>query len=142
VCLTEEYTVQLGSVTCVLPPGNPTVLYEMSAEDTGRLIQAAEASGQYRNIVVLLGDYLQGTRDLFRLSEKVICLSEQAPVSALVREELLAFYRSCGGDTGKWKDYLFRMPEITGTGPHLIYDWEQGALGTMIRTSDLLEGTL
>ena len=138
-CLTEEFIMRLGAVSCVLPPENPTVLYEMSAGDMTRLIRAVEASGQYRDVVVLLGDYLQGTRDLFRLCERVICLTDQTPACALAREELMDFYRSCGGEIRKWKEYLFCMPEITGTGPHLIYDWEQGTLGEMIRTSDLLQ---
>ncbi len=131
----EGYVHRLAQFDCLLPPENPTVLYELTPEDVAALIATLRHSGRYSRFVLALGTPVCGSPLLVRQAGRLLHLTEEEGPAAHSRREWEEFLSLCREGEG---------PEVEPVAlPSLRWDfadeggveeWQESTFGRFVRS--------
>lgn len=119
---------------------NPMILYEITQEDLRNVIRRIEGCTQYKYVVWVTGNMVQGIVELFSISKKIFSVEEPDAYSRCCQQEFMDFYAKTKADEGKVKSVSLPVLQGTETGEHLLIQWKRSSIGEVARS--VLEGEI
>ena len=130
----DAYVRRLGGADAILPPANPMILGEFTAEDINRLVERICREGRCNYVVTAFGSACCGMDHILYHSEQIFLLTGSGSLQACSRKEWQRLLRLC---TGGREEAVSLVPlpqlEVPCRGSELLYAWKQGVPGQLVR---------
>lgn len=132
--MTDAYTGRLEQIDYILPASNPMVLHELNEEDVKTLIQTIQTDDRYDCVVAALGTTCRGCEHIIARADRLIHLTGSGLLQEYSRKAWIQFTELCGGNRPTRVEQAV-CPKFPNSerGIHLLYEWMEGAPGTLAR---------
>lgn len=135
----EHYVGQIEGLDFILPSLNPMHLYEVTDTDMDIFLRSIRKKCEYKYVVFLAENCLQGTDRILRGCSHVFLLKNEDAFGTVCANGFRTFYKMCMD--GMHQDRLSEIASqrvYAGTPPniqcgrHLVWEWEKAMNGQVI----------